>query len=124
MSGITIQFTPWKTFHAHKDPATIQRWLHAIGEASKAAFIGGMGGYPPASAPGAWPNVRTGGLRGSIDFEVTANSMTIGSNTHYSGFLREGTSKMARRKMSDNALQEGLRSGAGQIGRWVQWVHG
>lgn len=119
---ITIQFIPWAPFHARKDPATIRSWLQSIGDASKQAFLGGMGHYPPRSAPGAWPNIETGRLKGSIRTEVTNDSVTIGSNTHYSGFLRTGTSKMARRKMSDDALKAGMH--AGRLGHWVQWVHG
>jgi len=79
-----------------------------------------MGSYPPASAPGAWPNSRTGRLKSSIRSVVTSDSVTIGTSMPYSGFLRSGTSKMARRKMSDNALEEGVK--AGRLGRWVEWT--
>lgn len=123
MSGFTIQFSPWGKFHAQKDNAAIHSWLQRVAEASKAAFEGGMGHYPPASSAGAWPNTRSGGLKGSIRTEVTSDSMTIGTGMPYSGFLRHGTSKMARRKMSDNALEEGMRS-AGRLGHWVKWVRG
>ena len=82
-----------------------------------------MGSYPPASAPGAWPNNRTGRLSASIRSEVTSDSVTIGTNTHYSGYLRNGTSRMARRKMSDNALEEGIRA-AGRLTKWVEWSRG
>jgi phage gpG-like protein len=81
-----------------------------------------MGSYPGPSSPGAWPNSRTGRLKGSIRFEVANDSVTIGTNAPYSGFLRSGTSRMARRKMSDNALQEGMKSG--RLGRWVEWSRG
>jgi hypothetical protein len=118
---ISIQFTPWTPFYARKDPGTIKSWLQAIGEASKQAFSGGMGSYPPASAPGAWPNSRTGSLKGSIAIEVTESSMTIGSNMPYSIYLRTGTSKMARRKMSDDALKEGMSKSDGTLGHWVRW---
>lgn len=120
--SITIEFIPWRPFHARKNDAAIQGWLQRIADASKAAFSGGMGSGGP-SAPGAWPNSQTGGLKGSIQTEVTSNSMTIGTSMPYSGFLRSGTSKMARRKMSDNALQEGMAAG-GRLTKWVEWVHG
>jgi hypothetical protein len=116
---ITIEFTPWHPFHARKNLGAIHRWLQSIGEAGTAAFRSGMGSYPPASSPGAWPNSRTGRLKGTIDYKVAGDSVTIGTSTRYSGYLRRGTSKMARRKMSDNALQEGMR--AGRLGRWVEW---
>ena len=118
---ISIQFIPWSPFRARKKPEAIRRWLREVANKSEAAFKGGMGRGPAPSAPGAWPNVQTGRLRGSIRSEVTANSMTIGSNTPYSGYLRTGTSKMARRKMSDNALKEGMRA-AGRLDKWVEWT--
>jgi hypothetical protein len=116
---ITIEFSPWSTFRARKDNAEIRSWLHRVAHAAETAFKGGMGNYPPASAPGAWPNIRTGNLKGSIRTEVTNVSMTIGSNMRYSKFLREGTSRMARRKMSDDALKAGVK--AGRLGHWVEW---
>jgi|SRR4029077_12639149 hypothetical protein len=119
--SIEISFQPWGYFRAVKDNSSIQAWLDAIGEAAEAAFRGGMGGYPPASAPGAWPNTRSGGLIGSIAHETSSTEMTIGTSMAYSGFLRHGTSRMARRKMSDNALQEGMKAGAGRLGHWVHW---
>jgi hypothetical protein len=122
--SIEITFQPWGHFRAVKDNSSIQAWLDSIGEAAEAAFRGGMGSYPPASAPGAWPNTRSGGLIGSIAHETTSNSVTIGTSMPYSGFLRSGTSRMARRKMSDNALQEGMKAGAGRLGHWVHWSRG
>jgi len=118
---ITISFQPWAEFRAVKDNASIQAWLNAIGEAAEAAFRGGMGSGPGHSAPGAWPNTQTGGLIGSIRHETTSDSVTIGTSMPYSGFLGHGTSRMARRKMSDNALQEGMRAGAGRLGHWAHW---
>jgi phage gpG-like protein len=119
MPSIQLQFTPWRPFLARKNNSEIRSWLERVAKASEAAFKGGMGHYPPASAPGAWPNIRTGNLRSSIRTEVTNDSMTIGSNMRYSRFLREGTSRMARRKMSDDALKAGM--SAGRLGHWVQW---
>ena len=116
---IEITFTGWRPFYARKDPATVRRWLHGVGDAATAAFTGGMGSYPPASTPGQYPSVRTGRLKASVAAVVTNDEVTVGSNMFYSIFLRTGTSKMARRKMSDNALEEGMR--ASRLGRWVEW---
>jgi hypothetical protein len=121
---ITIEFQPWARFYARKRRTDIRRWLQAIGDAGTDAFRSGMGNYPPASDPGAWPNSRTGRLKGTIRSVVTDNSVTIGTSTRYSRYLREGTSKMARRKMSDNALQEGMKAGRGRLHRWVYWSRG
>lgn len=119
--SITIEFQPWAWFRAKKDDAAIRVWLDSIGEAAEAVFRGGMGSYPPASAPGAWPHSRTGSLRGTIRHETTSDSVTIGTSMPYSIFLRAGTSRMARRKMSDNALQEGMRAAGGRLAHWVYW---
>ena len=62
--SFTIEFSPWGKFHARKNTEEIHRWLRAIGDAGVDAFRSGMGQYPPASAPGAWPNSRTGRLEG------------------------------------------------------------
>jgi phage gpG-like protein len=119
VSGFTIEFSPWGAFRARKKTEEIHRWLRAIGDAGTEAFRSGMGQYPPASAPGAWPHSRSGRLKGSIRSVVTDESVTIGTSMPYSGFLRSGTRKMARRKMSDDALREGMR--ASRLGRWVEW---
>ena len=117
--SISIEFVPWNRFRARKKDAEIKRWMKAIGDASVDAFKSGMGEYPPASAPGAWPNRRSGRLRASVRSVVTSQSVTVGTSMPYSGFLRSGTSKMARRKMSDNALKEGMK--AGRLRHWVEW---
>ena len=126
--SITISFQPWGHFRAVKDNASIQAWLDAIGVAGVAAFKGGMGGGGP-SAPHAWPNSQTGALLGSISHETTSDSVTIGSSrtrgsAPVSLYLRHGTSRMARRKMSDNAMQEGQQAAMGRLGHWAHWSRG
>lgn len=116
---IQIEFTPWNSFMARKRPLVIKKWLRDVADASDAAFKN-MKQYPPASTPGEYPAIRTGKLRASIRTVVTANSATIGSNMRYSIFLRRGTSRMARRKMSDNALREGVAKS--RLGHWVEFV--
>jgi len=120
--SFTIEFSPWGEFHAKKKPAEIHGWLKRVGDAGVDAFKGGMGEYPPASAPGAWPNRRSGRLRASVRSVATQTSVTIGTSMPYSGYLRSGTSKMKRRKMSDDALKAGMK--AGRLGHWVEWVRG
>jgi hypothetical protein len=125
--SFTIEFSPWGKFYARENKAEIRRWLRSIGQAGTEAFRNGMGKYPPASAPGAWPNSRTGSLKSTINYEVGGGgafeySVTIGTDMHYSKYLREGTSRMARRKMSDNALKEGVR--VGRLHKWVEWARG
>jgi len=126
--SITIEFTPWGRFRARQNKTEIRGWLRRVGQAGTEAFRSGMGKYPPASTPGAWPNSRTGLLRSTIKYQVGGGgsfeyNVTIGTGAPYSMFLRSGTSRMARRKMSDNALSEGVRK-AGRLGHWAEWVRG
>ena len=122
---IEIEFQPWASFLARKNQAAISSWLARVAAASEAAFRKGASrqwpGHPArGSSPGQWPMRRSGGLLGSISTEVTGDSMTIGSNQPYSSFLRNGTSRMGgRRKMSDDALEEGMSKA--RLGRWVEW---
>jgi hypothetical protein len=123
VSGFNLEFTPWAPFKADKDKDVVERWLNDIGEASVNAFRNGMSkNYPPSSAPGDWPANRTGSLRGSIDHEVSGDVLTVGTGMRYSVFLRYGTSRMARRKMSDDALREGMKAASNSLGRWVKWT--
>jgi phage gpG-like protein len=120
---IEISFEPWSEFHARKKD--IKGWLQRVAAASEGAFRKGAsrqwaGGKSKGSQPGQWPMQRSGGLLGSIKTEVGALHMTIGTNQEYSSFLREGTSRMhGRRKMSDDALKEGMSKA--RLGKWVEW---
>ena len=57
--------------------------------------------YPPASEPGTPPHLRTGNLQALITSRVDGFhdgvALTIISDAFYSGFLQNGTSRMARR---------------------------
>src|SRR5262245_65258595 len=115
--SIEIIFTPWAPFFARKRPEEIRRWLQQVATASEQAFrSGASAAFPPPSAPGAWPHRRSGGLLGSISSYATDSEAVVGSNMPYSIFLRTGTSLMARRKMSDDALKEGMTKA--QLGHW------
>jgi phage gpG-like protein len=124
VSGFRLEFTPWQPFQAYKDPNTVHKWLDDIGKASVEAFRNGMSKhYPPASSPGEWPANRTGDLKSSIRHEVNGDVLTVGTGEIYAVYLRYGTSRMARRKMSDDALREGMQNASGKLGHWVRWMH-
>jgi hypothetical protein len=53
--------------------------------------------YPPPSAPGAFPHLRTGDLRASYDSQVDGTTLEIGSTQKYAVYLEFGTRKMAPR---------------------------
>jgi len=117
---IEISFKAWAPFEAKYDKRAFKRWLDAVARESEKAFKK-MGSYPPASRPGQYPAVRTGALRASIRTRVTNDSVEISSNRPYSGYLRHGTRKMQRRKMSDNALQEGIEAAKRRSSKCVGW---
>lgn len=129
-----MKFTPWGKFRAVKDPDVKSRFLKNVGEASEKAFKKGNrsaksgriypkpgGGRYRASAPGQYPAMPTGALDKSIKYVVSGNRMDIGTSVFYAKFLREGTRKMRRRKMSDDALKEGLASARASLKGWVEW---
>ena len=119
-----LEFKAWAPFHAKYDKRAFKRWLQIVARESEKAFKGGMKGYPPASSPGQYPAIRTGALRASIRTRVTDNAVEISSNRPYSGYLRSGTRKMQRRKMSDNALKEGIEKAKRLSKKWVGWEAG
>jgi len=126
--SLTLEFVPWSPFHARKNNAEIQNWLHRVANASEAAFRSGAsrqwpGGDAKGSSPGEWPMRRSGNLLGTIKTRVTANTMTISSDGkrsgknssfHYSSWLAD-----TGRKMSKEALKEGMQGS--HLGRWVEW---
>lgn len=121
---IGIRFTPWRKFNAYHDKPAVKRWLHVVADRTEETFKSGMGSYPPASSPGSYPSKRTGNLHGSIRKRVTDTEAEVGSNMFYSIFLRAGTSKMARRKMSDDALKEALPGARSSLGHFARWRRG
>jgi HK97 gp10 family phage protein len=64
--------------------------------------------YPPASAPGSPPHLRTNRLRSSIAYEVTEGprgiEARVGTNVQYALALELGTSRMAARPFLRPAL--------------------
>jgi phage gpG-like protein len=121
---IEISLKSWAPFKAKHDKAAFRRWLKVVAEESHKAFKKGMKQYPPASKKGQYPSNRTGRLQRSITTRVTDDSVVIGTHMPYSGYLRMGTRKMARRKMSDNALKEGIAAATKRSSKWVGWSHG
>ena len=120
---IEISFKQWAPFWAKRDKRAFRRWLQLVSEESLKAFKN-MKRYPPASKSGQYTAIRTGRLRRSIRSRVTDTSVEISTNTPYSGYLRYGTRKMARRKMSDSALREGMAAAKKRASKWVGWSRG
>lgn len=146
-----ITFVPWRQFSAIKDRALISAWLrksaqttHRVFGARMEASRGGRlythefrtinGRSVPmrnllrarphrASAPGAFAAVDKGLLRRSIREVVTQDQFEIGTNTHYAKYLKDGTKRMKKRKMSKEALLE-AKSRFGHIGTFAKFRAG
>lgn len=133
---LRLTFKPWRQFRAVKDDAAIRAWMMDVAQASHRAFREGSeasrggrvyrkrgGRIHRASAPGAWPAKDTGGMLGSIRTQVSATQVVIGTNKFYSRFLRHGTRKMRRRKMSDDALKAGIAKARGRMRVFARFRH-
>jgi hypothetical protein len=119
--SIEFQFKTWAPFRAKYDKRAFKRWLEAVARESEKAFRK-MKGFPPVSKEfSEYPAVRTGKLRASIRSRITDYSVEVSSNRPYSGYLRTGTRRMKRRKMSDNAMQEGIEAAKRRSKKWVGW---
>lgn len=129
-----LEFKPWGRFWAKKNNKIIRQYLRAVKDKSQEIFKRGMlgphsgriyarrgGRLHQASAPGEYPANDTGKLLASMRGRVTQIEATIGTNMYYARFLRTGTTKMARRKMSDNALREGRQASRGKLKGFVAW---
>lgn len=123
MVDVSLVLMPWGRFRADMDERVKRAWLATVAQESRKAFMSGTGRkFPPASRAGAWPKMRTGALRRSIKSEVHGDSEVIVSTSRpYSGYLRHGTSKMGRRKMSDTALEIGVEKAEGRMAHWARW---
>lgn len=133
---IAFSFKGWSAFRAKKNPQVIRSWLQTVGDQAQKVFTAGLlgahsgqvyyrrNGTHRASAPGEYPANDSGNLLASMRQETSATEATIGTNVFYAKFLREGTRKMARRKMSDNAILEGAKRAKPASRGWVAWAKG
>lgn len=131
---IGLSFKAWRRFTAKRQPKVTTDWLRRVQRNATRIFRNGMlrgphtgriyarrgGRRHQASAPGEFPAKDTGRLVASLKGRSNPREATVGTNMHYAKYLREGTRMMARRKMSDNAMQEGRRESGSPRG-WVDW---
>jgi len=115
-----FNFTNWRNFAPTKNLPLLGRWLHNVGDEAQAVFRAGMTGahsglvyrkrggrLHQASAPNEYPANDSGRLLASMRKRKRKDEVTIGTTAAHGRYLRSGTSRMRRRKMSDNALLEG-----------------
>jgi phage gpG-like protein len=124
--------TPWKRFYAIRDKRVDARFLDALAHEAEDRFRIGLArpksgihypGLPRRSSrAGEFPANQFGPLRDSISSDVTSTSATVGSNVHYSIYLRMGTSKMGARKMAPEALDEAIPRVRSMLKGFVRWA--
>ena len=121
----------WGNLRAHYNLHRQKWWLQSVANLSRRVFVEGIvsgphtgrvyrrrGGLHQASAPGEFPANETGRLLSSLRTNTTANEAIIGTNTYYAHWLRNGSRRMQRRKMSDDALKAG-RAGSVALARGI-----
>lgn len=124
-----IQLKDFKSFTLKKNKMAIPEFLENVGKEYKKAFSRGLRarksgrkyGSHTASAAGEFPATRSGKLAASVDYVVKGDTLEVGTNTPYSGYLKTGTRNMAKRKMSAEALKNGLRNANRKFGRWMEF---
>lgn len=124
----TFKFIPYRNINTK----TVRKGgIHEIGRMAVKIFKAGVLSphsgrvymYGRASAPGEYPSVKSGHTLSSINYvTVGDDTLTVGTKSPASTFLRNGTRRMARRKMSDSALEEAI--AATGISTRVYFVHG
>ena len=93
------------------DEVVIATWIESRLNDGKNLFITSMGSGPGHSSPGAYPNQQSGGLAGSIDYEMNGTREGhLFSDIEYAGYLTDGTVHMAPRKMLWEAFEEVMES--------------
>jgi hypothetical protein len=114
-----LEITPWRNLTAEYSLAAKVGYLQAVGRTAERKLVAGMessnkgrtyrkkgGRIHRASAPGDFPAVNTGQLKGSRRMIVSQTEVTLGTNP--SGkrwWLRDGKGK---RKMSKEAMQAAI----------------
>lgn len=127
-----ISFKPWRRFVARYNRANVRSFLRDAADTSEKVFKAGVSkkktgikhaGLPNRSSrPSEYPANQSGRLRGSIKSRVNASEAEVGSGMYYSMFLRNGTRRMARRKMSDDAMKEALPSVRKRMKAFAEWL--
>lgn len=136
---IRLVFKPWRALDVRRDNAADVAMLQDMAGLAHIKMRAGMDGphtgrvyrlrggrLHRASVDQTrreYPAKRTGALAGSIRTTVTQAQMTIGTSKFYARFLRSGTIKMKRRKMSDDALKAAAPVAWGRKRPFARFVH-
>jgi hypothetical protein len=134
LSHFQFKFKRWKLRPATKSRSEITKWLQRVKNDALSIFRRGLYSGPhsgrlyarrggrvhQASAAGECPANDTGALGRSLKAMSNQERVDIGTGVHYAQYLRTGTGRMRRRKMSDTALQQAARDQRGTV-RFAVW---
>lgn len=133
---MSLVFTPWRKIFVYRDEGVKRAYLRRIGATAEAEFKRGIasgktgriyrrsgGRTHQASAPYEFPAKDTGAHVATVGHTVGKDEVIVGSGMHYAKYLRNGTRKMARRLMSDTALNRAIEHDRIGIGRFVRFRH-
>lgn len=130
---MSLVFAGWRAFAVFRDKAVTDAFLRRIGASAEGEFKRGIaspksgriyrrrGRSHRASAPGEFPAKDSGAHLATVSHRVGPSEVTVGSGMFYAKFLRYGTKKMARRKMSPDALKAALAKDTVGIGRFARF---
>jgi hypothetical protein len=134
---IEFKFHPWSPIRARMDKTVIAAALRDAAMSTAREMRAGMRGPKTgrvysrrgkthqASAPRVeYPAIDSGALVGSITSTFGAMREETGATAKHGKFLREGHTKMARRKMSDTALTTVLPSVMARMKPFAHFVKG
>lgn len=130
-----LRFTGWRLFKAGLDEKEMQRWLETVARISaqhmrekitgphtgKIGYRKG-GGRFIRSAPGEFPANDSGELLASVKGVAFKNKAFVAANTPHSTYLRKGTRRMAKRKMTIEALAYGIRASSHLRDGFIEWL--
>lgn len=134
-----MTFKPWRRFDAVRDEKALSRFLVTAADVVLDRLKKGLRNPPKTGrkyfgksrrmiqassglrAAAEYPAKDTGDLLNSADKRVSKRQFEVGTGMFYSRFLREGTKRMVRRKMSDTALTESLPELREKVGRFAYW---
>lgn len=132
-----FRFIPWGRFRAFRNKAATTAFLKDVAKTSFQILRDGIRNPPKTGRiykrrrgmhqasvnirEAEFPANDSGALYRSADWHADARKAEIGTSMFYSRFLRDGTKKMQRRKMSDNAMTEGVAKARGRMQHWAEW---
>lgn len=130
-------FTPWRHFRAFRNRAVTTAFMKQVATEGENTLRKGILSPPKTGriykrkrgshqasvnrSAAEYPANDTGALAKSVRKVYTATKAEIGTNMFYSKFLRNGTRKMERRKMSDTAMKLAIAKSRFKLRRWAGW---